>query len=297
MKKDFFESVDRLQDPDPYIRSLQAMQLGSCRKREALPLLLPLSFDPNEYVRRDTIIALGETHDSRAYFFLANYFFLAEEYFSSEESLQLQRSVLYAFRANKDPRSNELLQKVESEYPELQSLALSVLRTQRLHPRINFLYTYIGKDEEKENAKEFSGKKIKNQDDLQSLDQILEEEVKWSKGHFEKPQTYVITTKGDFLLGGELHEHVQVASGEDVLAAGEAYMRKTESGLWSIKEMNNRSNGYYPHASCVLHVTKSLEKTGIDFPSTFSHEYPNNGWIDSDLLEIYKSSLFKKKKT
>ncbi len=167
---------------------------------------------------------------------------------------------------------------------------------QRVDPRIRFTYTYIGKDEDKENAKQFSGREIQKQTDIQSLDTILEEEVEWGKNHFEKPQTYVVNRQGNFLLGGDLHEHVQVASGEDILAAGEAYLTKQENGLWSIREMNNRSNGYYPHSSCLVHVKKSLEKTGIEFPSTFSHEYPNNGWIDPDLLAVYTSKFFKKKK-
>ncbi len=287
--------VEQLADTDHYKRSQALLGLAYCKGRDIFSLLYPLTFDQEQIVRRDALISLGINRNSRAYFFLANYFFWAKENFPQEENLELQKSILFSFRANKDPRALELVQRA-TELKGLESLASSVLRVCKRYPRLGFMYEYMGNEEDRENAKQYSGKKIQSQDDLQSLDAILEEEFQWSKNHFEKPQTYIVNTEEDFLLGGELHEHVQVASGEDVLAAGEAYLEKQQDGLWHIRELNNRSNGYYPHHSCFRYVKKALEKTDIPFPSSFSHEYPQDGWLDSDLLAIHKSGLFQKKK-
>ncbi len=82
--KDRFSQLDieSLQDPSPYIRSQQALKIGSSKDRTAFQLLLPLTFDSEHLVRKDALISLGQSQDSRAYFFLANYFFWAEEHFS-----------------------------------------------------------------------------------------------------------------------------------------------------------------------------------------------------------------------
>src|SRR3989339_299297 len=262
MKNDKERCLEQLNDKDPYKRSQAVFCLAKhCKEREIFSALLPLTFDSEQFVRRDALISLGISQDSRAYFFLAYYFSFAEENFPKEECLELQKSILFSFRANKDPRALELIQK----------------------------------EEDRKNAEAFQGKVITSQVDLQSLDSILEEDFQWGKEHFERPQSYVVTLQGDFLLGGRLPEHVQVASGQDVLAAGEAYMEKNTEGLWRIRELNNRSLGYYPHAGSFIHVKHALSQTDIAFPPEFTGIYPKEGWLDSDLLCVYRSVLFQKK--
>ncbi|MDP3729089.1 MAG: HEAT repeat domain-containing protein [bacterium] len=287
--------LEQLTDENSYNRSQAALGLAHCRNRNIFPVLLPLTFDPEQVVRRDALISLGISQDSRAYFFLANYLSFAEESFPEKERIELQKSILFAFRANKDPRALELLQRIEIESRELKDLATSVLHAHTHHPRRLFPYTYIEKEEDRKNAEQHQGRIISSQADLQSLNSILEADAQWGKEHFEKPQTYVVNVQGKFLLGGELHEHVQVASGQNILAAGEAYMDKDVNGLWFIRELNNRSHGYYPHAHSFIHVKHALSQTDLSFPSAFSKKYPNGGWLDQDLLTINRSVLFQKK--
>ncbi|HIH15379.1 MAG: hypothetical protein QT08_C0025G0014 [archaeon GW2011_AR17] len=295
MKNDKERCLEQLNDKDPYKRSQAVFCLAKhCKEREIFSALLPLTFDSEQFVRRDALISLGISQDSRAYFFLAYYFSFAEENFPKEECLELQKSILFSFRANKDPRALELIQRAEGS-KELGSLAESILNVYTQHPKLKFHYSYIEKEEDRKNAEAFQGKVITSQVDLQSLDSILEEDFQWGKEHFERPQSYVVTLQGDFLLGGRLPEHVQVASGQDVLAAGEAYMEKNTEGLWRIRELNNRSLGYYPHAGSFIHVKHALSQTDIAFPPEFTGIYPKEGWLDSDLLCVYRSVLFQKK--
>jgi len=126
--------------------------------------------------------------------------------------------------------------------------------------------------------------------DLEAIIPVLEEQRKWNEKHFEKPQTYVVDLQRRFLVGVALHEHVQVAGGQDVIAAGEAYFDKDEQG-WYIRELNNRSTGYYPHERCYVHVQQALKPTGIRFPDRFEKTYPAEGWVHRDILDLQWTTI------
>src|SRR5262245_21154686 len=99
-------------------------------------------------------------------------------------------------------------------------------------------YWYLGDDLSLAHARTCAGHPIRCQADLQQLGPLLREEARRSP---DRPQTYVVRTDGVFVLGGSLHEHVQTASGEPVLAAGEAILEEAPGGMWRILTLNNRS--------------------------------------------------------
>jgi hypothetical protein len=99
---------------------------------------------------------------------------------------------------------------------------------------------------------------------------------------FRRPQIYVVSLEGVFVLGGELEEDVAVAGGEPVLAAGEAILEEEASGRWRIAALNNRSYDYMPDGASWAAVDRALAATGIDYPREgFSEVYPLDGtWED-----------------
>jgi len=81
-----------------------------------------------------------------------------------------------------------------------------------------------------------------------------------------------------------LHEHVEVASGNDVLTAGE--IRFDEYTL-EVIYINNRSNGYYPDSSSFRYVTESLRDTSLLKQTEFNEIFPRDGFTDQDLLRMF----------
>ena len=91
------------------------------------------------------------------------------------------------------------------------------------------------------------------------------------------------------MLGGYLNEHVDVAAGRPVLAAGEAVLEERPDGTWAITAINNRSYGYMPDAASSAAVEQALRDTGIPYPHDgFTEIYPREGtW--ADILAILRS--------
>lgn len=273
--------LNRMTHPEPYKRSSAAQILGEQRTREAFPYLVRLSFDPVHHVRRDALIGLGQGRDSRAYFFLASYFLQIE---GNAELYSLQEAIITAFNVNHDPRSRELLERAMEEE------ALKPLAVQAMEQLASqFIYTFHGDEETRLAASQLRGKKIESPSDLEELFPIFEKDFHPKRGGI-RPQTYVILPSGEFRLGGELQEHVQVASGQDILAAGEMYFEK-DSGKWLLKSVNNRSNGYYPDNTSLAIVQEVLQKKGFAIEDLLQDHFPKDGWLDETLLNIHWLSV------
>jgi hypothetical protein len=140
-------------------------------------------------------------------------------------------------------------------------------------------YCYLGDPGNLARARTCLGHSICSQADLQALAPIFREDQEWSVG---KPQTYVVTVDGVFRLGGYLNEHVEVAGGEPILAAGEAFLEASPEGSWRITALNNRSYGYMPAAACWVAVERALASTGVEYPHAgFCEVYPSEGtWAE-----------------
>lgn len=90
-----------------------------------------------------------------------------------------------------------------------------------LGPDAQGRYYFLGEPDRRREAESRGGHPIRGQSDLQALAPVLREDRTWS---FEKPQTYVVSEEGVFVLGGQINEHVDAAGGRPVLAAGEAVL-------------------------------------------------------------------------
>jgi hypothetical protein len=146
-------------------------------------------------------------------------------------------------------------------------------------------YLYLGDRDSLRRAVGRTGYPIRSQVDLREIASILRAE---SGPPFGRPQIYVVTLDGAFVLGGELGEDVVVAGGKRVLAAGEVMLDEDASGHWRIVSINNRSYGYMPDAASWAAVDAALSGTGIPYPQEgFSECYPLEGtW--AELLEILR---------
>ena len=99
-----------------------------------------------------------------------------------------------------------------------------------------------------------------------------------------KPQTYVITPKKEFVIGGNLHEHVHVTKGDAVITAGEVRF-ENENGSWGITNINNLSNGYHPGSS-YKDVKNALRKAKISCPDSFTEVFPKDGYFTEEFLSL-----------
>ena len=97
----------------------------------------------------------------------------------------------------------------------------------KLGPDPHGRYSYLADPANLPRARTCAGHPIRTQADLQAIAPILREDRTWG---FTKPQTYVISVDSVFILGGYLNEHVETASGQPVLGAGEAMLEERPTG-------------------------------------------------------------------
>ena len=84
-----------------------------------------------------------------------------------------------------------------------------------------------------------------------------------------EPVTFVITLDGMLRLGPRRSEHVALAGGRAVLAAGELRFAAAGAG-WRIVEVTNQSTGYCPDPGCWPVVGTALDRLGVRHPGEFT---------------------------
>ncbi len=274
--------IERLMsDNSTYLRCSLAMVVGYRSERSSYNLLLRLINDKDESVRESAILALGVSKDSRAIFALANYF--------QGASYQIKKAIIHSLVQSEDPRVKDFLNYVSQNDTELKAKAETELL--KYKPKEDFRYTFASSEEMFEKAKAKTGQiVIESQKSLEDCKDIMDQ-AQEGVGHI-RPQTYVITLDRKLVIGGLLGEHVYVAKGEDVLAAGEIIFEKdSDTNKWFVKYVNNRSNGYYPARECFVHVKNALDAAQIDFDGKeFSEVFPKDGYFTEDFLR--DKSLF-----
>lgn len=271
--------VERSYSHLPVERAKAAIELGHSKDRSAFERLVQMTIDTEPYVIGDAILALGLLQDSRAYFVLANLYERAKEIFKENE-YGIKKRILNALGENQDPRAKDLALHAQKHFA-LEEIAKDTL--QKIESRSTpFVYKYAGEEERRKTA-EMNYRRfiIRDYEDLQKAIPTIEQE---KNGHPSKPQTYIITTDHKMFIGGDVHEHVDVAQGEDVLAAGEAFFEKN-NGKWIIEKINNRSYGYFPDKTCFTEIKKAMENSGITIPNCISSANPPQGWMDKDILD------------
>jgi hypothetical protein len=270
----------------PYMRAAVSICMDNLRGYDIHELRKKMIEDEDSKVKQATILSMGASRDSRSLFCLVNLY--------NNSQKETREKVLIALKDLRDPRSPEFLEVVISkEEGFLKKLAQEALASTDIHEK--FAYSFHGKKEMLELAKKKqAGILITSYGDIAKMDEILQSDVDY---HLFKPQTYIVSTEGDFYLGGYDNEHVVTAKGRDVIAAGEASFEK-EDGKWKITYLNNRSNGFYPASTCYRFVQESLEGTRISFPSEFSETFPKEGYYSHDFLysQPFFDSTKKKRK-
>jgi hypothetical protein len=81
-----------------------------------------------------------------------------------------------------------------------------------------------------------------------------------------EPVTFVVALDGVLRLAPRRSEHVALAGGQDVLAAGEMTFASTGAG-WRVAEVTNQSTGYCPDLDCWPAVARALDRVGIPHPA------------------------------
>ncbi len=264
--------LGQIDNPSPYMRCAVANALATRGSRACFEPLKQLIDDPDDSVRTCATLFLGISKDSRAIFCYANLW---------QTRPDLQQRIVLGLKELKDPRAPEFIQKI---YPEiknslLQDLALEAREASEKNK--DFVYTFHGIEQRRKQASRTTGQvQLRSPEDLDRIANILEQRKKEMP---DRPQTYIIAQGERFMtVGGNIDEHVDVAKGRNVIAAGEITFQK-RGDLWVIDYVNNRSNGYYPGTD-FTRVAKALERANIAHPDKFSETFPKDGYFTDDFL-------------
>ncbi|WP_432994234.1 hypothetical protein [Dactylosporangium sp. CA-233914] len=89
------------------------------------------------------------------------------------------------------------------------------------------------------------------------------------RGELVEPFTYVVTLNSELRLAPRRSEHIALAGGRDVLAAGEIAFAPAASG-WHVIEVTNQSTGYCPDPDSWPAVGEALDRIGVRHPDDFT---------------------------
>ncbi len=224
----------------------QIYRIADHPTRDAIKNILPFLHDP--ILSPYAITTLSRINDSRTFFPVLSHFL------KPKNIQEVQRSLQYFF-TTKDPRAQEFLENYLTKEVPFKEIAQTAL--QQCQGNSNFIYRYMGNEENYERAREIKEQIVLNTDNLQRYQHIIRENALSGDGF--KPQTYVVLQDETIVIGGYINEHVDVAQGSDVLAAGEITF-DGDGEEWIVNYINNRSNGYLPHHDCFPAVKRALQK-------------------------------------
>lgn len=88
-------------------------------------------------------------------------------------------------------------------------------------------------------------------------------------GECVEPLTFVVLVDGVLRLAPRRSEHVALAGGREVLAAGEVTFVPAGSG-WRVAEVTNQSTGYCPEPESWPAVGRALDGIGVPHPGDFT---------------------------
>jgi HEAT repeat protein len=258
---------------DARIKSLYV--LGHICDRRTLPILMRALKD--EQMAPYVVNSLGTLEDTRALFPLVNTFNLTD-------SAVLKQRILQYMAVAGDPRATDFLQDylTHDQVPFKDIASSALARSTQESP---FEYNFSGKDEDLTFYKDTKGQIKMSNHNLTAAEERIKE-----NSDFNRPQTYVVLEDQTLLVGGTINEHVAVAGGNDVLAAGELVLEKEDSGLWRVTYVNNRSNGYYPASQSFSQVKAAMGKTDVSLSgkTEFDGVYPSNGFNDPEFLSLFQ---------
>jgi hypothetical protein len=124
-------------------------------------------------------------------------------------------------------------------------------------------YTYIGPSELRDAVRTADGVAVDTATTL----------ARWLAGRERsellEPFTFVVAADGELRLAPRRSEHVALAGGHDVLAAGEIAFATASEG-WQVVQVTNQSTGYCPDPDSWLVVEEALDRIGVGHPGDFT---------------------------
>jgi hypothetical protein len=275
-----------LDSEEPYVWSSAITALGHAGGRPAYDIWLRLLEHENMKVIERAILAAGDLKDSRCIFPLANI------YLNNKDS-QLRFATINALAKLGDPRGIELLPVLleQEQNADLKGAIDNCIKAQDYSG--DFFYTFNGPEEKRLKAMETDFRILVEKP--QDLDKLLDIWAQLKRRKIARtPETYIIDKAGRLYIGGYIEEHVKVAQGKDLLAAGEMQLKKEKE--WTVTHINNRSYGYYPAANSYSIIKPVLEKIDIKHPEEFTEIYPIGGYFSEESLSLQPLHPRQKKK-
>jgi hypothetical protein len=89
------------------------------------------------------------------------------------------------------------------------------------------------------------------------------------RAELNEPFTFVVTLDGSLRVAPRRSEHVILATGQDVRAAGEMMFTR-KAGVPCVLEVTNQSTGYCPDPDCWMAVSGALDRLGAEHPDDFT---------------------------
>ncbi|MEU2702434.1 MULTISPECIES: hypothetical protein [Micromonospora] len=126
-------------------------------------------------------------------------------------------------------------------------------------------YAYVGPAEFRDRAVAVDAVTV---DSIASLDEWL---AGRDPGDLVEPVTFVVDLDGVLRLAPRRSEHIALAGGRDVLAAGEMAFALAGGG-WRASEVTNQSTGYCPDPDCWPAVAEALDRVGVPHPGRFTDQ-------------------------
>lgn len=93
-----------------------------------------------------------------------------------------------------------------------------------------------------------------------------------TRGEVDEAATFVVGLDGTLRLAPRRSEHVALAGGHDVLAAGEMAFAPAGPG-WYVSAVTNQSTGYCPDPDSWPAVARALDRLGVHHPGHFTNEF------------------------
>jgi hypothetical protein len=105
--------------------------------------------------------------------------------------------------------------------------------------------------------------------DIRCCSVHVDELARQDRRELGEPATFVVDVDGALRLAPRRSEHVALAGGQDVLAAGEMRFVVNDDG-WRVAEVTNQSTGYCPDPDSWPAVATALDREGIRHPGDFT---------------------------
>ncbi|NER32623.1 MAG: hypothetical protein F6J93_00835 [Oscillatoria sp. SIO1A7] len=105
------------------------------------------------------------------------------------------------------------------------------------------------------------------------------------------PASFVVDLNGHMRVADSNSEHIAVAGGMPVLAAGKIFFGTGDRSL-EVVEITNQATGFCPEPKSWEAVAKAIEKVPLSHPGKFTSEYVYRRCESCGELNVVKGNLF-----